>query len=169
MAAQLPGVDRFEHTLRVPRLVLDLLAARDHEDGRREGDGRLVLEAVAFDRSGQVRMRARHAAIDDGHDLRRRGGVVALDEIPHQPVRRGEDPRREVDRVAERDVDFLPDDVHQVTENSLASRPAVTAVASTSAPYSGPAYTVLITASTSTSDSTPAFTARRIRVGRGSL
>ena len=50
-------------------------------------------------------------------------------------VRRGEDTGREVHRIADRNEELLLDDIHHhVTENSRASEPATSAVASTAAP-----------------------------------
>src|SRR6476661_131959 len=173
MTAQRRGVDRVNDPLGVPAIVFDLFAARYDEHGRGQRQRIAMVLTIRGDRVEKRGMCMFDAAIDHDHDLRRqfvfviraRGAGVspAGDDIAQQSIRRCEDTGREVDRIPNRNKKFLLDDIHhQVTENNLASDPATNPVARMIAAYSGPAYAAPIVESSSTSESTPAFTARRI-------
>jgi hypothetical protein len=137
MPAERGGVDRFEDAVHVAAVVLDGLAAGDDQDRHRQRHDARVLRTIRGNRLDERRMRALDAAVDNCRDPRRRVVLSGArrDQIAQQRVRRRKDTGREVHRIADRNEELLLDDVHHhVTENSLASEPATSAVASTDAP-----------------------------------
>ena len=131
MAAEAGVVDGAMDVVHVAWIVLDRFAARHDDDGRRQAEHRAMAVCVLANLLRQARMVIQHAMVEDDDELRGRSVGGARHDVAEKKVGRRHDAGREVDRVLEVDVYFLPDDIHvvYVTANSRASDAATSPVA----------------------------------------
>ncbi len=132
MAADARPVDGFENCREMPLVVLRIFAAGDHAYGRGKSHRVAIVQTPGFDVRGQFRMAGCHSAIHDEDCADRFVVGVRGDGIAQDGVGSSKDSFGEMNRIPEREVQFLFDSVLRieihVTEKARASKAASTAI-----------------------------------------